>query len=152
MSGMIGGPVRSRHRWFNNGYLNNWFDYNSTNDAADEIIASPDRHLLNKDDLFAAEGGWTTFSLTMGFAAAGAAGVLAVRPGMAGHFGRGQLKAMEWLLLGGAAVTGGFVGNNVGITAFGDAQAYKNHWMAYMFVKSQNRYIGGSILTNAPTY
>ena len=88
----------------------------------------------------------------MGLAGAGAAAVLVMRPGMAGHFGRGQLKAMEWLALGGASFVGGCVGNQVGIRAFGDAQAYQNHWMAYTFVKSQNRYIGGSILTDAPMY
>ena len=133
---MIGGPVRTRQRWFNSAYTSGWYDYNATNDAADDIIASPDRFLLNKDDLFAAEGGWSNFGLTMGLAGVGAAAVIAMRPGMAGHLGRGQLRAMEWLMLGGASVAGGCVGNQVGIQAFGDAQAYKNHWMAYTFVKS----------------
>lgn len=121
MSGMIGGPVRSRTRWFAPAYLNGWYDYNATNDAADEIIASPDRHLLNKDDLFSAEGGWSTFGLTMGLAGAGAAAVMVMRPSMAAHFGRGQLRAMEWLMVGSASVAGGCVGNQVGIQAFGDA-------------------------------
>ena len=88
----------------------------------------------------------------MGLAGVGAAAVLGMRPGMAGHFGKGQLRAMEWLMLSGAAFAGGCVGNQVGIRAFGDVQAYQNHWMAYTFVKSQNRFAGGSILTNAPTY
>ena len=88
----------------------------------------------------------------MGLAGGCATALLMTRPGMAGHFGRGQLKAMEWMMLGGAAFAGGFVGNQLGIRAFGDASLYDNHWMAYMFVKTQNRYLGGSILGKTPTY
>ena len=51
----------------------------------------------------------------MGLAAAGATACLLSSPGMAAHFGRGQLKAFEWALLGGATWAGGFVGNQVGI-------------------------------------
>ena len=152
MSGMLGGPVRSRQRFFAPAYISGWYDYNPTNDAADEIIASPDRHLLNKDELFAAEGGWSNFGLTMALAGAGAVAVLGMNPSMAGHLGRGQLRAMEWLMLGGAATVGGCVGHQVGIQAFGNRQAYTNHWMAYTFVKSQNRFIGGSVLTKPPMY
>ena len=55
-------------------------------------------------------------------------------------------------MLGGAAFTGGFVGQNLGVQLVGDATKYDNHWMAYTFVKTQNRYIGGSVLTNAPAF
>ena len=88
----------------------------------------------------------------MGLATVGATAVMMLRPGMAAHFGRGQLKAMEWGMLGGAAFAGGFIGNQMGIQGFGDSVRYNNHWMAYAFVKTQNRYIGGSILGNTPTY
>lgn len=59
---------------------------------------------------------------------------------------------MEWGALGTAAFFGGFVGREAGIQMLGDATRTQNHWMAYTFVKTQNRYIGGSILGNAPTY
>ena len=55
-------------------------------------------------------------------------------------------------MLGGATFAGGFVGQNLGVQLVGDAAKYDNHWMAYTFVKTQNRYIGGSVLTDAPTY
>ena len=149
---MLAGSVRERRKWMNRAFVTGWSDYTPQNDAADQIIDAPDRFLLNKDELFAAEGGWSTFALTMGLATAGAAAVIVLRPGMAGHFGRGQLRAMEWMMLGGAAAAGGCVGNQAGIRAFGDATKYENHWMAYMFVKTQNRFIGGSILGTTPTY
>ena len=149
---MLSGPTRERQIFTNRAFTANWANYSATNDAADQIIESPDRFLLNKEELFTAEGGWGTFALTMGLAGAGAAALMVTRPGMAAHFGRGQLKAMDWLMLSGTAFAGGCVGNNLGIQAFGDWSAYSNHWMAYTFVKTQNRYIGGSVLTNAPTY
>ena len=57
----------------------------------------------------------------MGLAGGAAAALLMTRPGMAGHFGRGQLRALEWMMLGGAAFAGGCVGNQLGIRAFGNA-------------------------------
>ena len=108
--------------------------------------------MLNQEELFSAQGGWATFGLTMGLAGAGAAAAIMSRPGMAAHLGRGQLKAMEWGMLGGASFAGGFVGQIAGIHLVGDAAKYDNHWMAYTFVKTQNRYIGGSVLTDAPAF
>ena len=115
-------------------------------------MESPDRFLLSQEELFEAQGGWSTFAATMGLAAAGATAVLMGRPGLAAHLGRGQLRAMEWAQVGGAAFAGGFIGTQMGIQTFGDSQRYDNHWMAYTFVKTQNRFIGGSTLTNAPMY
>ena len=152
MSGMIGGPARERQKMINNAFTRNWSDYNARNDAADQIIEDPSRFLLSQEELFEAEGGWGTFGLTMGLAGAGAAAVLLTRPGMAAHLGRGQLKAMEWAMLGGATLAGGCLGNNMGIQTLGDSTRYANHWMAYTFVKTQNRFLGGSVLGNTPTY
>lgn len=152
MPGMLAGPVRERRKFYNRAFLSGWGDYNARNEGADQIIADPSRSLLNQDELFEAAGGWGTFALTMGLAGAGAAGVLLSRPGMAGHFGRGQLKAMEWAMLGAGTWAGGFIGENLGIQMLGDPLRYDNHWMAYMFVKTQNRYIVGSTLRNTPKF
>jgi len=40
----------------------------------------------------------------------------------------------------------------IGHRTFGDNQKVQNHWMAYSFVKAQNRYEGRRILTKKPTY
>jgi hypothetical protein len=149
---MLSGPIRERKKYFNNCFTRGWTNYTDANDAADLIIESPDRFLLNSDELFLAEGGWATFALTMSLAAASGTAMIMLRPGMAGHFARGQLRAIEWIMLGGAAATGGFVGDQFGIRTFGNLAKYENHWMAYMFVKTQNRYVGGSILGKTPTY
>ena len=124
MPGMLSGPVRERQKMTNLAFTRGWSDYNAKNDAADEIIESPDRYLLSQDELFEAEGGWGTFGLTMGLAGAGAAAVLLGRPGMAAHLGRAQLKAMEWGMLGGATFAGGCIGNNLGINLMGDSRRY----------------------------
>ena len=55
-------------------------------------------------------------------------------------------------MLGAATFAGGFIGREAGIQMCGDASRTQNHWMAYTFVKTQNRYIGGSILGSAPQY
>ena len=152
MPGMLAGPVRERRKFYNRAFLSGWSDYNALNDGADQIIEDPSRHLLSQEELFDATGGYGTFGLSMGLAAAGAAAVLLSRPGMAGHFGRGQLKAFEWALVGSGAFLGGFAGEQMGIMTLGDSQRYDNHWMAYMFVKTQNRYMVGSTLKNAPKW
>lgn len=115
MPGMLAGPVRERRKFFDRAFLSGWDNYTPENDAADEIIASPDRFLLSQSQLFEAEGGWSTFGLTMGLAGVGAAAALMAKPGMAAHFGRGQLTAMEWGMLGSAAWFGGFLGHHGGV-------------------------------------
>lgn len=72
----------------------------------------------------------------MGLAGAGAAASLILYPKMATHLGRGQLKSLDWLHLGGGAFAGGFIGQNLGVQLLGDSAKYDNHWMAYTFVKT----------------
>ena len=86
---MLSGPVRERKKHFNKAFIAGCFDYSARNEAADEIIESPDRFLLSQEELFSAQGGWATFGLTMGLAGAGAAAAIMARPGMAAHLGRG---------------------------------------------------------------
>ena len=152
MPGMLAGSVRERKKFINPAYISGWADYTPRNMAADDIVEDPSKCLLSQPEIFEAEGGWATFGLSMGLAGAGAAAVIMGKPGMAVHLGRGQLKAMEWAMIGGAGFLGGFVGKEFGIQTLGDATKYDNHWMAYTFVKSQNRFVGGSILGNIPYY
>ena len=149
---MLSGPVRERRKFYNRSFLSGWSDFNASNDAADQIIEDPSRFLLSQDEVFEAQGGWSTVGLTLGLAGAGAAAILLSRPGMAAHFGRGQLKALDWGLLAGCTWFGGFVGENLGISSFGDYQKYQNHWMAYTWVKSMNRFERGSTLRNPPKF
>ena len=145
-------PGTDRRRFMNQQFFYGYQDATAANESADEIIASPDRFLLSQSDLFDAEGGWSTFALTMGLALGGVVAVGAMNPRAMSYLQSGQLKFREWSMLGGAAFAGGFVGNQIGINAFGNQRRYHDHWMAYTFVKSQNRYEGRQILGNAPTY
>ena len=92
--------------------------------------------------MFDAEGGWSTFALTMGLALGGVAAAGVLNPRAMTYLQSGQLKFREWALLSGCAFAGGFIGNTAGIHAFGNARRYQDHWMAYTFVKTQNRYEG----------
>ena len=139
-------------RIINAHYYRGFQASNATNDAADEIVNQPDRYLMNQEQLFAAEGGATTLMFQMAMTFAGAGVACAVNPRMLNYFKNGQLRFMEWAILGGASATGYVAGQRVGTFAFGDNQAVQNHWMAYTFVKSQNRFEGRNILASAPSY
>ena len=86
---MLSGPVRDRQKHFNKAFISGWSDYNAKNEAADDIIESPDKFVLSQEELFSAQGGWATVGLTMSLAGAGAAAAIMARPGMAAHLGRG---------------------------------------------------------------
>ena len=88
----------------------------------------------------------------MGLAVAGAGAACALNPRLITYFKNGQLRFPEWAMLAGGSATGYFVGGTAGPMMFGDAQAVKNHWLAYTFVKSMNRYEGRQILGKTPTY
>ena len=145
-------PYGERRRYLNAAYYAGWQTNNDANNAADEIIAAPDKHLLNQSELWEAEGGWSMFGLTMGLALGGAMAVGAMNPRTMTYLQSGQLRFREWAALSGAALGGGFVGNQLGIQIFGDAKKYQNHWMAYTFVKANNRYEGREYLQYTPNY
>lgn len=149
MSGMVTKGY-DRLFFFKNAYVQGHETISETNEAADGIIESPDRYLLSQKDLFVAEGGWGTFALTVGLGVAGAACLVAVRPQIGTYLAGGQLRAKEWALLGGATFVGGLAGQQIGIHSFGNKRAYHNHWMAYTYVKSMNRYDGKNVLSKAP--
>ena len=152
MPGMLAGSVRSRKRTFNTPFFAGWDNYNETNDAADDIIAQPDKFLLSEAERLEVSGGYVGFGVKMGCAAAGVIGVCLARPSVAAHLGRAQLSASELGLVLAGGLTGGFFGNMIAVSAFGDQRRYRNHWMAYTFVKTQNRFTPGSTLTKAPMY
>ncbi len=118
--------------------------------AADEIIASPEKHLLTQEQLFAAEGGAAGYAAQLGVVALGLSGLFAARPRLLTYLKNAQLRATEWTLIGATA----FVSYRIGYTAstqfFGDAQKVNNHWLAYFYQKQLNRFEGRQILTKAP--
>lgn len=79
MSGMVS-TGRNRTFGFGPSYTEGADCSNSANDAADDIVASPDKFLLSQQGLFEAEGGWGTFALTVGLGIGGAAALVAVSP------------------------------------------------------------------------
>ena len=135
-----------------NQYVSGFETCNPQNDAADEIIRSPDSHLLNQAELFKAEGGWNNVALTVGLSAAFALGVFSANPRIFAHFKYGSMNFREWAMLGGAVYAGATIGRHAGVQAFGDYNKYQNHWIAYTFVKSQNRFEGRTILTKKHGY
>ncbi len=141
-----------RIKALNQYYVAGFEAANDTTDAADEIIAAPDRHLLSQEELFAAQGAWTTVGLALGATALGTLAVFAGSPRTAAHFRAGNMTFLEWACLGSSALFWYGGASMAGQYAFGDYQRVRNHWMAYTFVKSQNRYEGRRILNKAPTY
>ncbi len=125
---------------------------NEVNDAADEIIAQPDKHLLNQQQIFAAQGGYSTVGLALGAVTFGTLALFAASPRMATHFKNGSLSFNEWVCLGSSTLFWYGSASWVGHRSFGDANKLHNHWMAYTFVKAQNRFEGRRLLTNKPTY
>ena len=142
----------NRFRQIHPFYASHADSLSESNDAADQIIESPDRFLLNQEEVFNAQGGYQTLALALFGGALGMATVFGSSARMATYFKNGQLKAAEWLCLGGAATIGYTGGNFIGVSAFGESQRLHNHWMAYHFVKTQNRYEGYNVLSKAPTY
>lgn len=117
-------------------YTNGFESASASNDAADEIIAAPDRHLLSQSQLFAAQGGWATVAMALGATAVGTAAVFIGSPRTAAHFKNGSLTFLEWACLGTSGLFWYTAGSQVGQYAAGNPQLARNHWMAYTFVKS----------------
>ena len=49
--------TKARLRILDNAYIYGWQSQGDLNDAADEIIHTPEKHLLTQRQLFEAEGG-----------------------------------------------------------------------------------------------
>ena len=142
----------NRLRMVNHLYADGLNDQSYTNMAADEIIETPDKHLLTQDALFEAEGGYNTFALQMGLAFTGFAAAAIVNPRLVSYLRNGQLRFYEWAAISAGTSAGYLIGGHVGTKVLGDQQVVTNHWLAYTFVKEQNRMVGRRILCNSYTY
>ena len=79
----------NRFRLINQWYYDKFEEVNASNDAADSIIRSPDRHLVSQQQLFELNGGWSTIGLSLGAATFGHLLIFAFAPRTAVHFRRG---------------------------------------------------------------
>jgi hypothetical protein len=123
-----------------------------TSIAAMNTIENPEVNLLTQDQVFDAEGSWGGLMVQAGFTGVALMGLFAYRPQLLTYFRNAQLSWCGWGMLGGAAFAGHQVGHATGTFVFGNQQALHNHWVAYHFVKSCNRFEGRQILSKAGSY
>ena len=98
-----------------------------------------------------AEGGNMGLALQAAGLVLGVASVFASSSRMTTYWGKNaSMIWQEWLCITGAAAIGYNGAWMVGRHQFGDAQAYRNHWVAYNYVKAGNRWEGRQILKKAP--
>ena len=69
---------------------------------------------------------------------------------MAQMFRVGTFTWRQWGIVAGAGYVANAVGTSASVYTMGNPTAYHNHWMAYYYVKSCNRWEGRRILKNAP--
>ena len=117
-------------------------DSSATAQAAEEIISTPDKHLLTQDQLFEAEGGFAGVAVQAATVGLGLATLFSVRPRLFTYLKNAQLRSNEWLQIGGATLFSYHIGYEIAARTSGDAQKVQNHWMAYYFVKQNNRFEG----------
>ena len=102
---------------FSHIYLvNKWYtaglnEVNDENDAAEGIIREPDRYLLSQQQVFEAEGGWSTLAVSLASASLGAMAIFATSPRMFNYYSKGMMKFPEWVCLGATTIGGGIVGH-----------------------------------------
>ena len=127
-----------------------WQADNEVNQTADDIIKTPEKYLLTRDELYKAEGGTGGLALQVAVVGLGIGSVFASSARMTHLFRIGSFTWQEWLCVGGTAVGGNWLGTWASVNLLGNRQAYNNHWMAYYYVKSCNRWQGRQILKKAP--
>ena len=129
---MSGNRFRSLNQWYYAGHQ----ESNADNNAADEIIASPDKYLLTQEQLFNANGGWNTVAMSLGLTAFGTILVFGGSRRLSTHWRQGQCHFYDWSCLLSSGLFWYIGGMYAGKHTFGDVQAVQNHWMAYTFVKA----------------
>ena len=82
----------------------------------------------------------------------GVGAVFASSARMSSYWRMGSMMWQEKFCMVGAGYLGYEAGRQVSVRAIGDSAAYRNHWGAYTFVKSCNRWEGRMILGKKPTY
>ena len=95
-----------RLRVLNPMFYSGWEDVNDTNNAADDIIKTPEKYLLAKDALFEAEGGYGGLGVQCVFMFLGAASVMGLKGRVASHWRTGSMNFYEWLYLGSGTAVG----------------------------------------------
>ena len=106
--------------------------------------------MLNADELYSAEGGNAGLAIQTGATFFGLTILAVSNPAIANAWRSGSLKAMQWGSIAATAFAAHYVGQQASIQAAGDRTKWNNHWAAYAFVKSQNRWEGRKILSKAP--
>ena len=109
-----------RLRILNPYFSGNWQQVNEENTAADQIIKTPEKFLLNKDQLFEAEGGLGGLALQLLIVGLGVGSVFASSARMSMYWKTGSMKWMEWLCLGGTAVVGHHIGQLASVQFVGN--------------------------------
>ena len=120
--------------------------------AADEIINAPEKHLLTMSALLEAEGGSKALMMQAGATFGGLVGLFSYQPQLLKYLRNSQLRAVEFVTIGGVALASYKFGRYLGISFFGDQEKVRNHWMAYYYVKQCNRYLGARALAKAPMF
>lgn len=134
--------------WTHSRYLNS--NDKATSRAADDIINSPEKHLLTQHQIFDVEGGYMGLGFQAGAIVVGLGVLFSVRPKLLTYLKNAQLRPYEWMTLGGTTYVSYLVGYKAGNHFFGDSQKVKNHNMAYLYQKQLNRFEGRQILTKPP--
>ncbi|CDW72799.1 UNKNOWN [Stylonychia lemnae] len=140
----------NRFKYVDYLYVRHLGSDSATAKAADEIISQPDKHLLTQQEIFQAEGGLAGLAIQASSVTVGLVGLFALRPRLLSYLKNGQLRPLEWLTLGSTAFVSYHIGHQIGSVVAGDAQRLQNHWMAYYFVKQNNRFEGRQILSKKP--
>ena len=127
-----------------------WQADSVTNKNADDLIKTPEKYLLSANDLYKAEGGLGGTALQVGILALGIGSIFASSSRMTQLMRMGAFTWQEWLCVGGTTVGANYLGTWASVNMLGNSTAYHNHWMAYYYVKSCNRWEGRMILKNKP--
>jgi hypothetical protein len=99
-----------RLRIINPAFAQGWEDVNATNEAADGIINTPEKYLLNKSELFEAEGGLAGLAVQCTAMLVGAGAVFASQGRISAAWKTGSLRWMEWMWLGSGSAAGYLLG------------------------------------------
>ena len=97
-----------------------------------------------------AEGGNTGVALQYAGFAIGVASVFLSSSRIGHRYTAGQLRWVDWFCLSGAGTLGYLGARTISINSMGNKTAYRNHWLAYSYIKSLNRWEGRNILGKAP--
>ena len=83
-------------------------------------MKTPEHHLLCKDHLFEAEGGYGGLGVQCAALLLGAAAVFGASTKLSAAFRMGAMSHTQWVMLGGGATTGYLVGQQASINLMGN--------------------------------